>query len=111
MRSGLSAVRVPTLATAMRTRSMAFPVAAPGCWPCTQASWLRMLAISTRYSLMPADLSVLRNSGSCVRGVQAATTMRLRPRARICWTMRSWVSWAQVNRLRSTCTTCGRVAA
>ena len=111
MRSGLSAVRVATLATAMRTRSMAFSVAASGCWPCTQAFWLRMLAISTRYSLMPADLSVLRNSGSCVRGVQAATTMRFRPRSRICWTMRSWVSWAQVNRLRSTCTTCGRVAA
>ena len=45
---------------------------------CTHEHWSRMLAISNRYGFRPASRSVSWNSGSWVRGVQEATTTRLR---------------------------------
>ena len=59
------------------TSSVAFCVAASGSAECTQEHWSRILASSKRYGFSPASRSVSRNSGSCVRGVQEATTMRL----------------------------------
>ena len=53
-----SGSRRAALDTAMRTRSMAFWVAAWGSAECTQALWLRMLAISTRYLFKPALVRV-----------------------------------------------------
>ncbi len=64
-------------ATLMRTRSRALPVALAGSSLCTQLAWSRMLAISKRNGLSPASRSVSWKMGSCVRGVQLATTTRL----------------------------------
>ena len=65
-------------AMAIFTSSVAFSRGAtPATAECTQEHWSRMLAISNRYGFSPASRSVSRNSGSCVRGVQEATTMRL----------------------------------
>ncbi|EKD34406.1 MAG: hypothetical protein ACD_75C02356G0002 [uncultured bacterium] len=100
-----------TLAAAIRTKSFALAVAAWGSLLWTQELWLRILAISTRYSFKPAAFRVSRNSGSWVRGVQAAMTIRLRSCSRILFTIISWVSCEQEKRLRSTYTTSGSVAA
>ena len=62
----------------MRTRSLALAVASSGCLACTQQAWSRMFAISNRNGLRPASRSVSWKMGSCVRGVQLATTTRLR---------------------------------
>ena len=86
----------PTLATAMRTRSLALAVARSGLLRWTQESWLRMLTNSKRYLLSPAAMRVSWKSGSWVLGVQAATTTRLSFFSRITSTMVSWVSWEQV---------------
>src|SRR5271157_938333 len=66
-----------TLATAARTRPHALAVAFSGSFWCTHEQCSRMLANSNRYGLMPALSSVFWNRGSCVRGVQAATTSLL----------------------------------
>ena len=60
-------------ATAMRTRSFAFAVAASGSNMCTHEHWSRIFAISNRYRFSPASLIVSRKSGSCVLGEQEAT--------------------------------------
>ena len=70
--------------TAARTRSSAFSVAAAPS-SCTQLHCSRMLAISTRYGLRPAVSAARRNVGSCMRGLQAATTTRSSP-----WSPMSW---------------------
>ena len=54
---------------------------------------------------------VSRNSGSWVLGVQAATTTRLSCCSLMILVRFTWVSWEQVKRLSSTCTTLGRVRA
>ena len=99
------------LATAMRTRSLAFSVALPGAFMCTQVSWSRMLAISNRYLFRPASRMVSWNRGSWVRGEHDATTTRLICFSLITSLMWVWLSWEQVNRLSSTCTTKGRLRA
>ena len=65
-------------ATDMRTRSLALSVAFAGSSRCTHEAWSRMFAISKRKGLMPASRRVSWKIGSCVRGVQLATTTRLR---------------------------------
>ena len=62
----------------MRTRSLALSVAFSGSLAWTQRAWSRMLAISKRNGLRPASRSVSWKIGSCVRGVQLATTTRFR---------------------------------
>ncbi|MBM4129715.1 hypothetical protein FJ250_01625 [bacterium] len=58
-------------------RSAALAEAARGS-SCTQLHCSRMLAISSRYGFRPAASSALRNVGSCMRGLLAATTTRSR---------------------------------
>ena len=66
-------------ATDIRTISLAFWVASSFSLEWTQEQCSRIFAISKKYWLIPASRSVSRNSGSCVLGVQAATTTRLSP--------------------------------
>src|SRR5665647_2870045 len=70
--------RSEALMTLMRTRSLALAVAASHSCMWTQEHWSRMLANSNRYLLSPASSHAARNKGSCVRGVQDATTTLLR---------------------------------
>ena len=65
-------------ATLIWMSSLAFCVAFSGSLACTQLAWSRMLAISKRNGLRPASRRVSWKMGSCVRGVQLATTTRLR---------------------------------
>jgi hypothetical protein len=83
-------------ATAMRMRSFAFFVAASASCMWIHEHWSRMLAISNRYGLSPASLIVFWNSGSCVLGVQLATTTRLRLCSLIISLIFSCVSCEQV---------------
>ena len=78
-----------TRRTAARIRSTAFSVAARGSrW--TQLHCSRMFAISRKYGLIPAVWSARRKVGSCIRGLQAATTTRSRPSSWMSLTIISW---------------------
>ncbi len=57
-----------------------------------------MLAMSKKYWLMPPSRRVSRKSGSCVLGVQAATTTRLSPLSRIVLEIWAAASVEQMNR-------------
>ena len=100
-----------TLETAIRTRSLAFSVADSLSTLCTHEHWLRMLAISKRYLLMPALSTVSWKSTSWVRGVQAATTIRFNLCSLMTWVIFSCVSWEQLKRFSSAKATPARVLA
>ena len=83
------------LATAILTMSIAFFVAASFCPLWHQEHCSRMSARSKRYLFRPASRIVSWKSGSWVRGVQEATTMRLRFWSLMICFIDSWLSWAQ----------------
>ena len=66
------------LATPILTRSLALAVALARSVLCTHETCSRMLTNSSWYGFMPASATVFLKSGSCVRGVQQATTTRFR---------------------------------
>ena len=90
------------LATAMRTMSLAFSVARSGLSACTQESWFRMLAISTRYLFRPALMSVSWKSGFVRSGGAGGDDNPVQALFRMTSVILSWVSWEQVNRFSST---------
>ena len=75
---------------------------------CIHEHWSRMFAISNRYALSPASLMVFWNSGSCVLGVQLATTTLFRLCSFTICLIFSCVSCEQVYRFSSAYTTFGR---
>ncbi len=95
------------LATARFTISLALAVAASLSFMCTQEQCSRMLPISNRKGFRPAEAQVARNRGSCVRGVQDATTTRFSLCSRIISLILSWVSDEQEYRFSSAYTTFG----
>jgi hypothetical protein len=97
-----------TRATAMRTRSLAFSVAAGRSCEWTHEQWLRMLAISNSAGLSPAARRLSSNSGACVRGVHDETTTRFRPCSWMREVILAMLSCEQVYRLCSAWTTPGK---
>ncbi len=95
----------------MRTRSFDFSVASSASLACTHEPWLRIFAISKRYLFRPHSRKVSIKIASCVLGVQAATTTRLRFCSLMISFIWSWESWEQVKRFCVTYVTYGKVFA
>ena len=85
-----------TFATAIRTRSLALSVPCFFSYRWIHEQCSRMLAISKRYLLRPPRSTVARKVGSCSRGEQEATTIRLRSCSAIMSSIVSWPGSEQV---------------